>query len=599
MEIVAGPKRAGGPARSQTPLTIELIGPADAPRATCEADPALRAAWDEGLGCMKVELPGASWRNAKGTYYPEEELDRLDRWRFTLCNDSAQEITVPLALEDDHPPAITGFTPILCDAEGCPTGIPVQISKNWHARPDKGSLRYQGPWFHGCTLVRLPAHARREFKLAIAYARYGGVPAASFAQLSLIGWGHNQFWNQAAIGSFGESICYEPGRVQRRCFIDDFRPLMTLSEPAVKPFGWAGNAGGGDFLVWIDAAGKYRWARATRTDYRAYGPCLTDVQYVEETDGGEIASSIEVRLARSDDYVRVWHHLRYDVRAPVTWQRLAFFQLGADYYNDTPARRLAIGDAAGVREEWEPARAKNTYERRGLPLAGTQPWISAHAVDRKALIQGGAVASRGLIVRSWKAVLGGKACPQPHASFYATEWGKGNYRTSIELSPPPGIVALRAGDFVEADVELVIFPAEAWAYYGPNAPFRAALSKDADTGRLVAREAAGNALQVRLRRGRLDRSYPLSIAVDRHQRAEFDLVGGLGYVPLTFRGLTDHCGYEMLIDGVRLDQAVHGNDFWQTDYDSVRRLWSVTYNISRDSNRPCRLEFRRSNHRQP
>jgi len=85
----------------------------------------------------------------------------------------------------------------------------------------------------------------------VAYARYGGVPAASHAQLSLIGRGHNQFWDEAAIGSFGESICYEPGRVQRRCFIDDVRPLMTLPAAGGKPWGWAENCGGGDFLVWV------------------------------------------------------------------------------------------------------------------------------------------------------------------------------------------------------------------------------------------------------------------------------------------------------------------------------------------------------------
>ena len=599
MEITAGASRASSPLSAQQPLAMELIGPENSRGATIEADPALRSAWNAQFGSIKVELPHAQWRNAKGTYYPEEELDRLDRWRFILRNDTAREVTMPLVFEDEHPPAITGFTPLLCDAEGCPTGIPVQISKNWHTRPDKGTLPHQGPWFHGCTFIRLPPRTRREFTIAIAYARYGGVPAASFAQLSLVGWGHNQFWNQAAIGSFGESICYEPGRVQRRCFIDDFRPLMTLSKPGAKPFEWAGNAGGGDFLVWTDTAGHYQASRATRTDYRAYGPCLTDVDYVEETAGGEIASSMSVRLARSDDYVRVWHHLRYDLRAPVKWQRLAFFQLGADFYNDTPVRRIALGNAAGMSEEWELTRTKDVYERRGVALAGTHPWISVHDVDRQAVSQGGAAASRGLIVRSWKAVLGGKPCPQPHASFFATEWGKGNFRTSIELSPPPEITELQPGDFVEADVELVIFPAEAWAYYGPNAPFRAALEKDANTWRPVLREAVGNATQVSMRKGRVGWNYPLSVSTDRKQQAEFTLASGVGYVPVTFTGLKDYRGFDLWVDGARVDQAVHGNDFWQTDYDPARKLWSVTYNMLRESSRPCQVEFRRATGRQP
>ena len=254
-----------------------------------------------------------------------------------------------------------------------------------------------------------------------------------------------------------------------------------------------------------------RASAATRCDYHAYGPCLTDVGYVEETSGGEIASRVQVSIARSDDYVRAFHHLRYDVRQPVKWQRLAFYQLGADHYNDTPARSVAIGSLNGLAEEWQSMRAKEVYERRGVALAGEQPWISIHGIDRAAVIQGGAVASRGLIVRSWKAVLGGKPCPQPHASFFATEYGKGNFRTVVELSPPPDLPALQRGDFVEADVELVVFPADPKAYYGPNTTFRKALEADADTWRLVQREAAGNALQVTQRTGKVTRNYPLAL----------------------------------------------------------------------------------------
>ena len=226
--LAAGERRASQSLSTRQPAVLELFGPKNPQRPAVEAYGALQLKPGEETGCAVLGLPHQQWKNAKGTYYPEEELDRLDRWRFTVRNDSEREASLPIMFADDHPPAITGFTPLLCDVDGTPTGIPVQISKNWHAQPKKGVLRHQGPWFHGCTFVRLPPRSRREFSFTMAYARYGGVPAASHAQLSLIGWGHNQFWDQAAIGSFGESICYEPGRVQRRCCIDDVRPLMTL-----------------------------------------------------------------------------------------------------------------------------------------------------------------------------------------------------------------------------------------------------------------------------------------------------------------------------------------------------------------------------------
>jgi hypothetical protein len=33
------------------------------------------------------------------------------------------------------------------------------------------------------------------------------------------------------------------------------------------------------------------------------------------------------------------------------------------------------------------------------------------------------------------------------------------------------------------------------------------------------------------------------------------------------------------VNGVPLNQAIHGSDFWQTDYDTETRTWSRTYNL--------------------
>jgi hypothetical protein len=57
------------------------------------------------------------------------------------------------------------------------------------------------------------------------------------------------------------------------------------------------------------------------------------------------------------------------------------------------------------------------------------------------------------------------------------------------------------------------------------------------------------------------------------------LHGGLGHVPLTFTGLESHRGGRLEIDGVRVDQSVHGDDFWQTDYDPQSGTWSQTFTV--------------------
>jgi len=596
VELRLGDHRDSSVLTTNTSVRIEVFGDHTSSRPNLEADPALKVGFDEALGCQALQLPEKPWSNAKGTYYPEEHLDRLDRWHFTLRNDSDRPAVARLMFVQEKYLPITGFTPMLCEPDGTPTGLPVQISKDWHLRPKIGVVPHQGPWFHGCAFVRLPPNSKRELVFQMAYARYGGVFAASLAQLSLIGWGHNQFWDQTAIGSFGESICFEPGRVQRRCFIDDVRPLLTLpqGEPA-KPWGWAQNCGGGDFLMWQDAQGIYQPMVATRTDYRAYGPCLTDASYTEESAGGELAARMDVSVPRSQDYLRTFFHLRYDVRRPMQWRRLAFFQLGADFYNDTPARRVALGEANGLHEEWEPKYGKDVYDRSAVPMTGAQPWVSIHGVDFSALgKKGAAAASRGFIVRSWRATLGGKPVPQPHVSFFCNEWGKGKNRAVVELAPPPGIKELLPGDFVEADVELVVFPADAAAYYGPDKEFKAVLPKEADTWQLVQREAVGNALKCSPRSGSVLNPYPLRVDLDAEQKAEVIVIGGVGYVPVTFTGLTVASGYALSVDGERVYQGIHGNDFWQTDYDSATQRWQQTYNLELSAGRTHTIDFTRA-----
>jgi len=110
----------------------------------------------------------------------------------------------------------------------------------------------------------------------------------------------------------------------------------------------------------------------------------------------------------------------------------------------------------------------------------------------------------------------------------------------------------------------------------------------------VQREAAGNALRVTTTKGRVERDYPLVLSVNRKNEAAFNLLGGLGFVPVTFTGLHDSRGLDLWVDGHRLDQSVHGNDFWQTDYDEARRQWSLTFNVPRTGRGSSRLELRRN-----
>ena len=568
---------AGRVADAERPLGIEAT--------TGGGRSKVKAIHDPTGGMYRVELPSQRWSSKSGTYDPEEHLDRLDRYRVKVSNPADRERVCRLRfVREPFHAGITGFTPMIRDAEGHPTGIPVQLSKNWHSREERRAL-YDGAWFHGSTMLHLPPRSETELELAIAYARWGGVPAASHAQLCLIGWGTNQRWDEAAIGSFGESICYEPDGCQRRCMIDDVRPLMVWQMNSKRrKWGWTNNVGGGDFLVYVDERGLYQYLTHAKADYRAHGPNLTDVVYAGTTVDGHIAVRVGVSTPRCDDINRAFHRLRYDVLKPTRFQRLAFYQLGADHYLWFQFLKMARGNASGLVEEWTPKLGGKRYHRTGIPCEGDAPWFSLHETVSKDT-QGGAWANRGLIIRSWKARLGGKDVPTPFASVYGTAVGAKS--ASLELSPPPGVKELLPGDFVEAEVELVIMPMKADDYYGPNDGLRAALKAGGNTWKPIHREAAGNHLGLAAQKGIVRGRYPVVVQVDDGQRAELTVAGGVGYVPITFTGLADCRGYKLSrwADGkwVAVDQGVHGNDFWQTDHDPVTDTWRITYNVSLDT----------------
>lgn len=62
-------------------------------------------------------------------------------------------------------------------------------------------------------------------------------------------------------------------------------------------------------------------------------------------------------------------------------------------------------------------------------------------------------------------------------------------------------------------------------------------------------------------------------------KASFELNGGMGCVPVTVTGLTSSRDFTLTLNGAPLDQSIHGNDYWQADYDPVDRTWSWTYNL--------------------
>jgi hypothetical protein len=282
--------------------------------------------------------------------------------------------------------------------------------------------------------------------------------------------------------------------------------------------------------------------------------------------------------------MRVYHTFRYDVLKATSFSRLAFYQLGADSYLWYRYNLMARGNENGMLEEWQPNPGGLKYDRVGIACPGAAPWFSLHAAVAPPDTLG-PWANRGLVIRSWKARLGGKDAP-PFASVYGTT-ASNIPSAALELSPPQDLKQLQPGDFVEAQVEMIVMPVSAADYYGPNDNLRASLAGGGNTWKPIHRQALGNTLQISPIRGSVVRAYPPMVSVDDSGAAELVVQGGVGYVPFTFTGLPGYKGWQLSLstggDPTVVDQSVHGNDFWQADYDQNMLTWSLTYNIPLDT----------------
>jgi hypothetical protein len=546
------------------------------------ADPRGRATvrWNADELATFVRLEAPPWPMATEGNYPESKLDEWESYAVTLENRSARPRNV--GLNFDHIPAksIIGYVPMIVDARGIPSGLPVQISKNWHQTKSSAPLLYAGSWMHGRTWFNLPANSRVTFGYGTTFARWGGVPTASAAQLSLVGWGHNGFWDQFALGSFGESICFQPGRVMRRALLTDFRPLFQRGFSKDERWAWTGNVGGGDTMVRLDPQGHYVPFKRNVTRYASHGPNLAHVIYDELSTDDAIRSRTEVFLPRTDDCLRVYLRLRYDVTRRVEFSRLAFFQLGADFYNELDAPLIAFGDIGGLAMEHRPkpqtgARLLPAWEARG-----EQPWLSLHGETRADSAKVGQ-ASRGLIVREWRATLGGRNAPAP---FFAAVGSRSTKpHLAAEIVPPPTVTALEPGDSVDMLIELMPIPLTAERYYGPDKSFAAALATSASTWKMVEREAAGNRPVLKVDQGNAASGWPLVVPFPTSGEVAFTLQGGLGWIPLSVTGLPSADAGELFRvtpDGREpVVQGAVARAFWQTDYDAATRLWTLTYNL--------------------
>lgn len=165
-------------------------------------------------------------------------------------------------------------------------------------------------------------------------------------------------------------------------------------------------------------------------------------------------------------------------------------------------------------------------------------------------------AHRGLIIRDWRAKLNGidhsTGTPPFTFSLMGSGWGEKSLALEIGLNTNVFSDTIQVGDFVEADVELFLFPTRPEVHYGASARLSAWLTGTgqdggtlSDAGWKIAQYEAerGDLMAVAVGAGTLERRFPPRIRVDESTgEVEFSLVLASdwpGVLPIVVCGRSD------------------------------------------------------------
>ena len=526
-----------------------------------------------------------------------------DEFLVEVENQGTQPRNVPFLLEMLGTASITGLVPMLCELDGTPTGIPVQLSKNWHHTVLPNYLR---------AYTLLPAApGKTSYLLRVVYGFYGSLPSASNSQLSLVGWGDttNGRWDQLAIGSSGETICFNPEFSASISAITDVRALLTRQGKDGKKWQWSDAGWGGDWLSVNGPTGSKLMLARTKTSYLSHGPCLPETVYQGSYGAnGEVELKAEVSTPRTDDHAKTFIRLRYDFRTELPTKDSWLFRLGQ---GKVFCPKIAIGNRDGLIQELDAPKGLKTTELAldHYALTGPAPWWVGFPGSK---VPDWATGSKGFVVRSYRANFGGKTYDSPTLSLPVGEVGaESRCHVDAVLVPPAGIEKYQAGDSVEMDIEIDVIPAEVDDYYGPNEAFRKHIAENPGSWKTFHRLAIANDLQVEAQGASVLRNFPIVVKADPGaSMIRLEIQGGAGAVPVRFEGLDSAKGWELgqVTSGEQilseylplmakfapslatrlspetqpLDQSDYGNDFWETSFDPDSKTYTVTYNLPLD-----------------
>ena len=132
---------------------------------------------NESFNAFFIKLGRWMPRPFQGGYRDIREYDEMV---VTVENKSNQDLYVPSYFWVEKLANPTGVCAIVCDQDLRPTGIPIQVSKNWHIQGIPG----YGFFYH---YLPVKANSTQQYILRLAYGFWGSLPSVSHANLCLVG----------------------------------------------------------------------------------------------------------------------------------------------------------------------------------------------------------------------------------------------------------------------------------------------------------------------------------------------------------------------------------------------------------------------------
>lgn len=584
---------------------------------------------DISKGYLSVDLK----RMSSGRHYSsDEELNKIDSLKLSITNNSDADITIPVQLineSGDFP--VEGMSCMLRDAEtGEPTGNHVQVCRNWHSYTTDKNGNYaasndpkrlwSGTWFHGYTLLDIPAGKTVTYEVDVIYAKWGGVLACSHSQLCLAGWGGNyQQWETSTLGGFSDSFCYDIEKAHGTgAAINDILPVLSYGTSGQK-YRWSTGVSGSDFFALYDKNGKEIPLKQLTTRFIKQGPCITEVAYSGITKDESVKVDIKANMSRTNDAAKAIYTVRYEFLKDVEFSRIYFFSLGSDGYN-TSFSKITIGNTDGgasfnlggksyadgtvdidmtnISEGYLGSQMQQRIDIDGEGLFVLQRSSQMYQQEY------GEPGARMINLISWNSVINGKSYNKPSVSIKIKKAHYGAYNipcSIVELGAPveAGSV-IEKGSMVEGIVQFVPLPTHLGegenGYYGTDEGMLAIEGEGDEFIKNLAMHFVLGDSTLTAQKGEILQRYPAVIKTENDE-AEITLNGGTGHVALTFTGVTGSSGYvlERLEDGawVKVDQSVYGNDYWQCFYDADSDTYEMTYNVPSYYQGEQRFRFRK------